>query len=198
MADQRQAGLRFHRKDKPVRLRETIPAQTKSVVLRDEKRAEHVFGGVELFSREALVFTYVATYTPDGALDRRWPAGVRDQLTGGYELVELSHGPTLSPRARFAIAELAEDSAIKGFAFDYEKTMAVRTLLALQRAGERLPPDEVELVGAMNGLSLREAAKLREFVERVSSGGRFQPAIRLDDEQYERFLRYWDTEAPSG
>lgn len=191
MADEVRAGIKFHPKDKYLQLEEAVPRETSGLVLRDNEGVEHFFGSVEPIASDALGFQYVTSYG-DGGQDRRWPSGVHDTLRDGHTLVELTKGPSLSPRARFAIADLARDSALKGLAFDFERTMAVRTLLALQQAGEALPPEEVEVCGAMNGLSLKQAAKLREMTERVLSGGRFQPAIRLDDEQYERFLRYWD------
>jgi hypothetical protein len=166
---------------------------TYGFVLRDADGHEHHFGFRE-HGRSEVVYTWIASYSDEGRED--WPGDVHDRLSDGtYELVEPTIGPRLSELAKFALEDVAQYSAHKGFAFDDERTRAVRTFLALRQAGEDFDPDEVYVLGAMNGLRPKDAKMFKEYAQRAidgrGSGTVTRRPIKLDREMGEKMIAYW-------
>lgn len=167
---------------------------TNGFVLRDGEGDEHHFGFREVEARTAI-YTHVASYRADGR-DASWPGGVYDELVEwGFELADPTRGPKLSPLVAVALDELAEEATHKGFAFDYERELAVRYLAALVGAGETLDPDEIFVHAALSGYGLKDAERLREYARRALSGGGTRTvagrSIRLEPAMGERMTAHW-------
>src|SRR4051794_7724965 len=180
--------IKLHRKGSPLRLPDRVDSAAPGFVLRDSRGHEHHFGDRQL-GAGALTYTYVASYSPTGGPEREYH--LRDELTRGREVVALTLGPKLTPLTRAAINHVINECARKGFAFEYEKTLAVEALLALLEGNEPIPAADIEVYAATHGLSSDQAEKLREFAERVIEGRSFRPAIRLGRGQGEKYREYW-------
>jgi hypothetical protein len=173
---------------------------TYGFALLDAAGNEHHFGFREHF-RSEVVFTWIASYSDEGRED--WPGDVHDNLSGcDYELVDPTMGPRLSELTKFALEDVCEYSEHKGFAFDEERTRAVRTFLALQRAGETFDPDEVYVLGATNGLRPKDAKMFKEYTQRAidgrGSGTVTRRRITLDQDMGDKMIAYWREKLASG
>jgi hypothetical protein len=191
MAAQPPIAVKFHRKDKPVHPGLHIDASLGGFVLRDRDDHEHHFGAPE-FGRGERVFSYVASYSSEGGPE--WDYDVRDKLNASFEIVEPTHGPSLTPMTRAAIANVVKHCAPKGFAFGYEKEIAVHSLLALSEANEPFPPADIKVFGATHGFSLEQAAKFSEFAHRIIEGRSLKAegrVIKLPPGMGDKLRRLW-------
>ena len=139
-------SIRYHLRARPaLHLDHEAYWDTYGFALRDGEGEEHHFGFPERDSGSRMLFTFVASYTDRGR-DATWPGGVHDKLVErGYELVDPTRGPELSPLVVVALEDLAEFATHKGFAFDPERKRTVRTFGALRRGGEHFDPEEVKI-----------------------------------------------------
>jgi hypothetical protein len=194
-------AIRYHpRGDAALRLNWEAYWDTYGFALRDGADEEHHFGFPER-ARSQVVFTFVASYNTSGRCDDPG-VGVHDKLVErGYELVEATLGPRLNSLVTVALAGLAEFAARKGFAFDPERELAVRTLGALRRVRETFDPDEIWVWAATHGFRGRDAAKLKEYAQRAIDGAGTRTvngyAIRLDPRQADLMIDGWRSERES-
>jgi hypothetical protein len=167
---------------------------TYGFVLRDGEGEEHHFGFPES-TREEAVYTFVASYTDQGR-DKVWPGGVHDKLIErGYDLVDPTRGPVLTPVVRIAMEQLADFASRKGFAFDEERGAAVQFFGALALAREPVDPDEVYVWGASNGYQPKDADMLKEYARRSIEGGGTRGVskrmLRVDRPRAEKMVEAW-------
>lgn len=181
-------AVKFHRKDKLARLNREIAADADGFVLRDRRGHEHHFGGPD-WTHEAITFSYVSSYSPEGGPEHDYNA--RDELEEGFDVAEPTLGPNLTPLTRAAVDHVIEECAHKGFAFPYEKEVAVHALQALAEANEPFPPADLEVYGATHGFALDRAEALRDLAQRVIEGRSFRPAISLPRGHGEKLRAYW-------
>lgn len=181
-------AVKFHRRDRPILLNREIASDAPGFVLRDMRGHEHHFGAPE-WTSEAIIFSYVSSYTPDDGPQHEYH--LRDALTEGFEVAEPKLGPNLTPLTRAAVDHVIEECARKGFAFPYEKEIGVQALLALKEANEPFPPDELWVYGATHGFNLDQAEAFRDLAQRVIKGRSFRPAIRLPPGHGDRLREFW-------
>lgn len=195
MAQSWPTSLRYQLRDNPaLQIEHEAFWDTYGLALRDGEGEEHHFGFPKV-EQGSKVFTFVTSYTDEGR-DATWPGGVHDKLIErGYELVEPTLGPKLSPVAEVAMKSLADYATRKGFAFDEERARAVQVFGALARGHESFDPEEVYVWGATNGYAPKAAEKLREYASRAISGrgtrsvgGR---ALKVDSERADLMLSAW-------
>jgi hypothetical protein len=170
---------------------------THGFALLDGIGEEHHFGFPER-AGSTMLFSFVASYTDEGR-ETGWAGAVHDELVErGYELVDPSRGPDLSPLTIAALEDLADFATHKGFAFDPERERAVKVFGALRLAGEPFDPGEVWVWGATHGFRPKDADMMREYARRAIEGGGTRTvsghAIRVDRVQADRMVEHWRRE----
>jgi hypothetical protein len=172
-----------------------VPGDATRLVLRDGDGREHHFGR----HSQREMFAHVATYLPDGSRDEYFPYWeLQEALDEPFDVVdEPELGPRLAPLARHAFADMTRTTGThKGFAFDYEKGWAVRTLRALHHAaGISMDPEEVEAYALTLGWRVKDARELGTMTARVQEGKNFMSVgrkmIRRDPDVERRTVEMW-------